>query len=140
MLGLRSPHPTDQPMKLRIRGNSVRIRVSQPELTQIAEAGAAEDSVQFGPGAQLRYRVEVTPAGPVAADFTGPLLRVSVPKSEVERWLGPSEVAIEGSQAVGGGERLKILVEKDYTCLAPRSGEDDSDLFANPQKAVKTRG
>jgi hypothetical protein len=121
-------------MKLRIRGNSVRIRVSKPELDRVAAEGSAEDRVQFGPGNELRYRLEVAPAGGVAAEFAGGLLRVLVPKSEVDRWLAPEQVAIEGRQPIGNGTQLRILVEKDYSCLAPRSGEDDSDLFANPGK------
>jgi hypothetical protein len=126
-------------MKLRIRGNSVRIRVSKGELAAIAEAGAAEDAVRFSPDAELRYRVEVKPSGSVEAELRPPLLRVIVPQERVRTWLRPDEVSIEAEQAIGRGEVLKILLEKDYTCLAPRGdGEDDSDLFANPNK-TKTR-
>jgi hypothetical protein len=121
-------------MKLRIRGNSVRIRVSKPELEQIATAGSAEDKVRFGPANELRYRVDVKAGGAVEAEFRGSLLRVIVPRSEVDRWLAPEQVSIEGVQAVGDDTDLRILVEKDYTCLAPRSDEDDSELFANPEK------
>jgi hypothetical protein len=121
-------------MKLRIRGNSVRLRVSKTELSQLASAGVAEDAVQFGPGAVLRYGVQVRAGGAVTAELAGDMVRVFVPKASIEHWLKPDEVSIEGEQAIGNGEFLKILVEKDYTCLAPRSGEDDSDLFANPQK------
>jgi hypothetical protein len=126
-------------MKLRIRGNSVRIRVSKTELAEIAEVGAAEDSVRFAPNASLRYRVEVKPTGPVEADFRDSLLRVVVPKARVEQWLRPDQVAIVEQQAIGSGDTLRILIEKDYTCLAPRADEDDADLFANPQKKARSR-
>jgi hypothetical protein len=121
-------------MKLRIRGNSLRLRVSRTELLQIAEQGSAEDSIRFAPGTEWRYGIEVKPGGDVAARFAANSLRVILPKARVERWLDDREVAIEGQQAIGGGETLRILIEKDYTCLAPRTGEDDSDLFANPQQ------
>lgn len=123
-------------MKLRIRGNSVRLRVSKRELTALAEAGAAEDAIRFSPDTELRYRLEVKPGGAVEADLRPPVLRVAVPKERVDQWLRPDQVSIEATQAIGGGEMLRILVEKDYTCLAPRSDgeEDDSDLFANPSK------
>src|SRR5262245_22789247 len=124
-------------MKLRIRGNSVRIRVSQTELTQIADTGAAEDAVRFAPGSELRYRVEVKPTDRLEANFRDPVLRVVVPRSRVDKWIRPEEVAIEDWQAIGDGATLRILLEKDYTCLAPRSGEDDADLFANPQKKAR---
>lgn len=119
-------------MKLRIRGNSIRFRVSQSELRQIAEQGFAEDAVTFGPEQTLRYRVEVVPGGRLAAAFSGSRLRLTVPSDRVQRWSGGDEVAIAGEQAIGGGQTLKILLEKDFHCLAPRAGEDESDLFPNP--------
>ena len=126
-------------MKLRIRGNSIRIRVSKLELAQIAEAGSTEDEIRFAPAAALRYRVDVKESGPVEAKFQGSLINVIVPASEVERWLAPEQVAIEGRQAIGDGTHLRILLEKDYSCLAPRGDEDDSELFVNPQKAPTPR-
>ena len=122
-------------MKLRIRGNSLRLRVSRTELERIAEQGSAEDSIRFAPGMEWRYGIEVKPAGDVAAQFGANALRVVLPKPRVYRWLGDQEVSIEGLQPIGNGETLRILVEKDYTCLAPRTGEDDSDLFVNPEAA-----
>lgn len=122
-------------MKLRIRGNSLRLRVSRTELLRIAEQGSAEDSIRFAPGTEWRYGIEVKPGGDVAAQFAADSLRVVLPKARVEQWLDDGEVAIEGEQPIGNGETLRILVEKDYTCLAPRTGEDDSDLFVNPQQA-----
>ena len=127
-------------MKLRIRGNSLRLRVSRAELLQIAEQGSAEDSIRFAPGTEWRYGVEVKSGGEVAARFAANSLRVVLPKARVERWLDDREVAIEGQQPIGNGETLRILVEKDFTCLAPRTGEDDSDLFVNPQQAKGASG
>lgn len=119
-------------MKLRIRGNSVRIRVTQSELRQIAEAGAAEDRVRFSSTAQLTYKVRVEPDGAPRVEYGDGELCVWLPQAAVERWLAPDEVSIRGEQAIGGDETLTILVEKDFECLAPREGEDDSDLFPNP--------
>jgi hypothetical protein len=121
-------------MKLRIRGNSVRIRVSQSELEQLAESGSAEDAAQFAPGAVLRYRLESSPSGALRADFSDSVVRVTIPRTQIQAWLAPDEVSIHGEQPSGNGVALKILVEKDYVCLAPRPDEDDSDLFVNPQR------
>ncbi len=120
-------------MKLRIRGNSIRIRVSKSELAGLAETGSTEDAVRFSPTAELRYRLEVAPSGGVEARFAGAVVTIAVPRPRLETWLAPEAVSISAEQAIGGGQTLRILVEKDYTCLAPRAGEDDSDLFANPQ-------
>lgn len=123
-------------MKLRVRGNTVRIRVSQTEMAAIGEAGVAEDAVEFGPGSRLRYRVEVVPVGTVGASYEGDCVTVLLPRAAVERWQQPDEVSIAGEQALPEGATLKILVEKDFACLAPREGEeDDGDLFPNPRDA-----
>lgn len=119
-------------MKLRIRGNSIRFRLSKGELTRIEETGAAEDSVQFSPQTRLRYRVEVKPSGPVEARFEPSLVTVALPRDAVRRWVEPAEVSIAAEQPIGGGQVLKVLVEKDFVCIAPRAGEDSSDLFENP--------
>jgi hypothetical protein len=119
-------------MKLRIRGNSIRIRVSKSELAEIEESGSAQDMVRFSPRSTLRYRVDVKPGGRAEVEFDGAQLRIAVPNEHVARWLDPDQVSIEAEQDDGDGGVLKILIEKDFACLAPRSSEDDSDLFDNP--------
>jgi len=121
-------------MKLRIRGNSVRIRLSQTELEQLAETGVTEDRVRFSAEASLAYRVSVAPDGPVRAELGPGGVTVTLPKPTLEHWLRPEEVSIRAEQPIGGGEALKILVEKDFACLVSREGEDESDLFPNPAR------
>lgn len=123
-------------MKLRIRGNSVRIRVSQGELRQLADSGAAQDSVRFAPGSALTYRVQVVPEGRIAAELADGAVTVTLPRADVERWAAPGEVSIRGEQPIGAGETLTILVEKDFECLTPREDEDQSDLFPNPAQSA----
>lgn len=127
-------------MKLRILGNSVRFRVSQAELAQLVGEGSVQDSVGFGPGARLVYRLEVTDgaAEAVSAGYDGGGVNVVLPRALVDVWQRPDEVSIRGEQPLPGGESLGILIEKDFTCLIPREGEDQSDLFPNPATADTT--
>lgn len=130
-------------MKLRILGNSVRFRVSQAELAQLTTDGHVEDSVAFGPGARLVYRLEVADSGTgagsaansISADYDGNGVRVVLPRAIIDVWQQPDEVSIRGEQALPDGDNLNILVEKDFTCLIPRDGEDQSNLFPNPASA-----
>ena len=119
-------------MKLRIRGNSVRIRVSQSELAQITEQGFVEDAVEFSPGARLSYRVQVEPSGPVRAIYDEHRVQIVLPSDAVQRWNEPDQVSIQSEQSLGEGKQLSILVEKDFACLSPREGEEDDDSFPNP--------
>lgn len=116
-------------MKLRIRGNSIRLRVSTTELAMIAETGKAEDSVRFSSDRALSYGIEVRPTGAVTAVFDASSIWVTLAKPRLDLWLRPEEVSVEGSQPIGGGKVLRILLEKDDLSLARRSGEDDSTTF-----------
>ena len=119
-------------MKLRIRGNSIRIRVSQTELASIAADGSVEEAIQFGPAQRLVYGLTVAEQGPARVIYDSNRVVIQLPRQAVNQWLDPAEVSIHDQQDIGDGECLRILVEKDFTCLAPREGEDDSDLFPNP--------
>jgi uncharacterized protein DUF7009 len=113
-------------MKLRIRGNSLRLRVSKTELARIAESGKAEDTVRFSSEQSLRYAIEVRPTGAVTASFADAAILVTLPKARLDLWLRPGEVSVEGSQPVGGGKELQILLEKDEARHGRGSDADDS--------------
>lgn len=122
-------------MKLRIRGNSLRLRLSKPEVEQVAARGWVEDSIRFAPDTALTYRLDVGDQPRPSAAFGSDRLTVVVPKSQIDRWLEPGEISIQGKQPLGAQATLSILVEKDFECLNPRPDEDSSDLFAHPDKA-----
>jgi hypothetical protein len=100
-------------MKLLIRGNSIRIRVSKTELARIAETGKAEDTVRFSSDQGLRYGIEVRPTGAVTATLAADAILVTLPKPRLDLWLRANEVSVEGSQPIGGGKVLQIVMEKD---------------------------
>ena len=118
-------------MKLRIRGNSIRLRLTQSEVARLAADGRVENVTSFG-STEFKYAVAVSRRGEtMQADLGDNEITVSVPTETVAEWAGSEQAGIEGSQAVRGGE-LQILIEKDFACLKPRHGEEDADTFANP--------
>ena len=73
-------------MKLRLQGNSVRLRLTRSEVERLREAGLVEESVDFGAGEALTYRLHSTPEqGPVAAEYRHGALTVSVPTEAAQR-------------------------------------------------------
>jgi len=118
-------------VKLRIRGNSVRLRLTRPEVAELADGRAVIESVHFSPTSRLQYAVtsDAQLRAPRAI-FANDCLTVSLPKDDVLRWHGSEAVSLRGSQALAGGDSLSILVEKDFPCLVPREGEDESGAFA----------
>jgi hypothetical protein len=119
-------------MKLRVRGNSVRLRLSRTEVEAFDRDGRVEDSARFGPAARLSYALERSPGGAVSARLEGVGVVVTIPADLAMTWCRTDQVSVEAEQPTGDGETLKLLVEKDFTCLKTRSGEDESDAFPNP--------
>jgi hypothetical protein len=126
-------------MKMRIRGNSVRLRLTRSEVAHLARRGWVEEAANIGPGAtdRLVYRVEtIDGGGPngLRAAFSDGRLCVTVPVKQVVAWAGGEEVAIAGEQPTPGGTGvLTILVEKDFQCV-DRDGAEDADAFPNPAR------
>ena len=113
-------------MKLWIRGNSLRLRVSKTELAMIAETGKAEDTTRFSSEQSLRYAIEVRPTGAVTATFTDSAILVTLPKARLDLWLRPGEISVEGSQPIGGGKVLQVVLEKDELRRGTGFSEDGS--------------
>ena len=115
-------------MKLRIRDNSIRLRLTRGEVDTLAGDGIVEAAVHFPDGARLVYCIESSPAcvDPVA-NFNGVDFAVRLPKSTVDEWSQTEQVSIDAQQLLPDGNELRILVEKDFACLAPREEEDESD-------------
>ena len=60
-------------------------------------------------------------------------MTIRLPETDVLGWCSTNQVSMAGDQHLDDGETLGILVEKDFACLAPREGEDESDMYPHPQ-------
>lgn len=124
-------------MKLRIRGNSIRMRVTQPELDEIALGGEVRETVDFG-DARLSYALvrDARDSEP-SASLRENVITLRLPAGMVQEWVDTSLVSIRATQRLENGGELQLLVEKDFACLEPRPGEDESDLFPHPEATAK---
>ncbi len=124
-------------MKLRIRDNSLRLRLTQVEVERLRRDGLVSARILFPDGRELVYAVESSPASVApAAFYAGNTITVRLPETNVLAWAATDQVSIEEEQLLTDGERLKILVEKDFACLAPREGEDESDMYPHPMRGA----
>ena len=120
-------------MKLRIRDNSIRLRLTQTEVDLLKREGFVTAQTGFADGQVFGYTLESSPASvKPEASFSKSGIAVRVPESEVLAWSSSNQVSMSGSQQLDDGQTLAILVEKDFACLAPREGEDESDMFPHP--------
>lgn len=117
-------------MELRIKGDSLRLRLTQVEVQQFGATGTVEERVRFGGECALIYRLHRDAAAVrLAASFADGAIEVRVPAPAARQWCSTDEVTLADRQASG----LRIVVEKDFACLKPRADEDESDNFPHPQ-------
>jgi len=121
-------------VKLRIRDNSVRIRLTQSEVDTLRSDGILSARTGFPGGREFQYVLESSPASVTpGAFFSDNVITVRLPETTVLAWASSEQVSIEGVQILDDGEQLAILVEKDFSCLTPREGEDESDMYPHPE-------
>jgi uncharacterized protein DUF7009 len=128
-------------MKLRIKGNSIRLRLRQSDVDRLAMNGAVEESTIFGSGRGQRLDYEIRVAGDdtvVRASFDGRRIVVRVPDEMLTRWADSDQIGIYAMQPTDQGE-LAVVIEKDFVCIDGDSGESQEDAFPNPALAAGTR-
>ena len=126
-------------MKLRVLDNSIRLRLTQGEVKTVSTEGLVKGRVRFAGSNTFDYVLESSPATvKPEAHLSNNVLTVRVPGMDIQNWADSDRVSIDSEQILDDGERLRILVEKDFHCLAPREGEDESDMFPHPDAGSKT--
>lgn len=95
------------------------------------------ESVSF-PGASSKFFYSLDASdglAKISASFHGGEVRVVIPTSMVQSWAQGNQVGMEENEPLGDGSKLRVLIEKDFRCLEPRPGEDETDNFAHPVEA-----
>ncbi len=124
-------------MKLRIRDNSIRFRLTRSEVAQLQESYIVEARTcfTFGVNQTLFYQLEASiEESEIKASFQNNTISVRIPRAEAIAWAKSETIALLAEQA---DSKLKILIEKDFACLKPRQNEveDESDMYPHPNAA-----
>lgn len=118
-------------MKLRIKGQSIRLRLTQSELTTFTERGSIEETLRFPGGRRLVYSVETsTEVEGLVPEYDGERLSVRMPREWVSRWADSDRVGFESTHPLHASGALTVTIEKDFECLHKRP--DDEDAFPHP--------
>jgi hypothetical protein len=121
-------------MKLRIKGDSLRFRVSRSELEKLLGGKRIEDTIHFtaAPDARLTYALESTQqSDSLRIQYEPQSVTVFLSEEQAKSWGKEGEVGIYTSVEIGEAGSLEVIVEKDFACL-DRGGEENVDTFANP--------
>ena len=122
-------------MKLRLKGNSIRVRLDRRDIEGLVDQGRIDDALRFGPGLAFSYAVEVgvAPRDRPKASYADGRLTIRIDPEDVEEWLASERVGFDHQQVADGGV-VRVLLEKDFACIDRPVGEkaDDAYAFPNP--------
>ena len=121
-------------MKLRLLDNTLRLRLTQSEVTQIGRGKSIGAHTDFANG-RLDYQLTVTSDTKAAATFADGCITLSLPQAAVQTWSVGDQVSIRADIDTSNGTSLSLLIEKDFNCRAPdanRRAADDKDTFPHP--------
>lgn len=117
-------------MKLRIKDNSLRLRLDQEDMAAFKVAGRVEAATLFGDGARFQYALEASAdVDRLTARMEGSRIAIFVPEALAEEWVQTDRVSLEAEQATGEDAALHLLVEKDLGCRHTASGADEEKMF-----------
>lgn len=121
-------------MKIRIKGNSIRFRLTKTDIAEFGQQGFVEEKTEFPDGPVFQYRIE-RKAGitNMEASFLGNSISIFIPDKIVEEWTTTDIIGFSHKAAIGKGKDLFLLIEKDFVCL-DHTFEDQSDNYPNPNK------
>ena len=112
-------------MKIRIKGNSLRYRLTKGDVKQLSENSYVEDVINFGNTA-LTYALQRAATDSLAANFSNNKITIFMPDTMVEEWISGDIVGFDGKH-----NDVYLLIEKDFMCL-DMVAEDQSDNYPNP--------
>lgn len=121
-------------MKLRIKGNSLRLRVTRSELERLLKNARIEETIYFSPDGQSRltYVLEHSPdAVDITPRFSSSEIAIVLPTKDTEGWACGDQVGIYATIYLGPQGSLDLVVEKDFACL-DLNDADNFDTFPNP--------
>ena len=117
-------------MKIRIKGNSIRYRLTRSEVDRFGKEGMVNESTDFGSG-KLQYVLKTANQPAMSAVLSNQTITLLVPQTWAEEWVSTERVGYEAHMPLPSGDSLYLLLEKDFVCL-DNTTEDQSDNYPNP--------
>ena len=122
-------------MKLRVKENSLRLRLLRSEVETLTSVGFVSEDIRFGAGTDQALRYTLVSSGEVeeiTVQFVENQILVLLPESVAAGWTGSDQVGIESTQKIDEDCSLIVLIEKDFVCLERPNDPDHDDAFPHP--------
>ena len=129
-------------MKLRIRGNTVRLRLQRAELIRLCETGLVCETLLLASseGVPFRYQVQTLPGEQLQLHHRDGVLSVGMPQTWAEDLLHTPQTGYTAELPAAAGGLIRVTIEKDFESRLDRPCEDDSDAFPNPGACIPPAG
>ena len=119
-------------MKIRIRENSVRYRLTKSEVEAFCREGYFEQKTHFESKTftyALKARSDIDE---LYADFRKDTISLFLNDVLAVNWDKEERVGFSGTMETKNGHCISLLLEKDFICM-DETLEDQSDNYPNPR-------
>ena len=114
-------------MKIRIKNNSLRLRLTQSEVSNLVEEKELWDFCDLI-GGGLKYGIVCAEIDSMKASISDSTIEVRLSNNLVTDWDKNNKIGFNSTMDNG----TFILIEKDFKCLVDREDEDESNMYPNP--------
>jgi len=122
-------------MKLRLKQNTIRIRLDRDEVKALTLHGSVQSQTRFSVEQALKYQINLSNSEVPTIEYRDLEIVISLPTVEVKGWNDSERVGFAWDINLNEQEVISFLIEKDFKCLTARAGEDESNLFENPNES-----
>ena len=120
-------------MKIRMNGNSVRLRLTQSDVRNLGREGYVQEETHFG-SSTFCYRLQQSNTiNDLSAGFSSGKITVYIPADFVQTLESTDRIGYDAYHPIGENKTLLLLVEKDFKCV-DHTLEDQTDMYLNPNK------
>lgn len=119
-------------MKIRIKGNSVRFRLTKTEVEVFCKEGIIKEQTVFA-SKTFTYCLQAKKGITLLeATYENDTITIYFPLEETTTWAISNRVGFHNGVDWNDNSALSLLVEKDFACL-DTTQEDQSDNYPNPR-------
>ncbi len=122
-------------MKIRIKGNSIRLRLTKTEVSNFETTGVLAETTQMI-GGEFVYTLRASSdVATLSAEWKSPnQIQFLMPVDLAREWTTTDHIGYQHVLQLPNGAELFLLIEKDFVCL-DNTFEDQSDNYPNPNAA-----
>ncbi len=119
-------------MKIRIKGDSIRLRLTKSEVDALASNGRVEEHTHM-PGGTLSYMLRSERGiEDLSAHLQDTCIVISMPDTLAAAWPANDVVGYKNTITTENNNSLSLLIEKDFKCIDAPAEEDQSDNYEHP--------